>query len=115
MSSLAETAARYTIRTDAKRVLKEGPVMSIPENVFSNLTDEQKKKIQAARSPEDLLALAKEAGYELSDEQLVAVSGGGETDGSWCSKDCPFCQHGSCASECTRYYPCGDYCEEYFE
>ena len=39
--------------------------MNIPEHILSTLTDEQKKKIEAAQSPEELLALAKEAGYEL--------------------------------------------------
>jgi hypothetical protein len=39
--------------------------MNIPENILSSLTDEQKKKIEAAQSPDEILALAKEAGYEL--------------------------------------------------
>ena len=50
--------------------------MNIPENILNTLTDEQKKKIEGAQSPEELLALAKESGYELSQEQLQAVSGG---------------------------------------
>ena len=50
--------------------------MSIPENILNTLTDEQKKKIEAAQSPEELLAIAKEAGYELSPDQLEAVAGG---------------------------------------
>ena len=50
--------------------------MKISENILSKLTDEQKKKVEAAQSPEELLALAKEAGYELTREQLEAVSGG---------------------------------------
>ena len=50
--------------------------MNIPENILSKLTEEQKKKVEAAQSPEELLALAKEAGYELSPDQLEAVSGG---------------------------------------
>ena len=56
--------------------------MSIDESILSKLTDEQKKKVEAAQSPEELLAIAKEAGYELSHEQLEAVSGG-----SWCVSD----------------------------
>lgn len=61
--------------------------MNIPENILSTLTEEQKKKIEAAKSPEELLSLTKEAGYELSPEQLDAVSGG---DGKgWCSIYCP--------------------------
>ena len=50
--------------------------MSIPENILNTLTDEQKKKIEAAKSPDELLSLAKESGYELSQEQLSQVSGG---------------------------------------
>ena len=56
--------------------------MNIDESILSQLTDEQKKKVEAAQSPEDLLAIAKEAGYELSPEQLEAVSGGKK---NWCS------------------------------
>ncbi len=81
--------------------------MNIPENILNTLTDEQKKKIEAAQSPEELLALAKESGYELSQEQLQAVSGG------WCSKHCPgICQHGSCNIECTDG-PCYELCFDY--
>lgn len=50
--------------------------MNIPENVLGDLTDEQKEKALTAQSPEELLAVAKETGYELTLEQLEAVSGG---------------------------------------
>ena len=50
--------------------------MIIDERIFSKLTDEQKKAVEAAQSPEELLAFAKETGYELTDEQLSAVSEG---------------------------------------
>ena len=43
---------------------------------FNDLTDEQKAKAQACKTPEEVLALAKEEGYELSDDELEAVSGG---------------------------------------
>lgn len=43
---------------------------------FDDLTPELKEKALACKTPEDLLALAKEQGYELSDEQLEAVAGG---------------------------------------
>ena len=49
--------------------------MNIDESIFSRLTDEQKKKVEAAQTPEDFLAIAKEAGYELSPEQLEAAAG----------------------------------------
>ena len=51
--------------------------MNIPENILSTLTEEQKKKIEDAQSPEELLALAKETGYELTSVQLEDVAGGG--------------------------------------
>jgi hypothetical protein len=37
--------------------------MNINENILSKLTDEQKKKVEAAHTPEELLAIAKESGY----------------------------------------------------
>ena len=57
--------------------------MNIPNHILSALTDAQKKKVEAAQTPEELLAIAKEAGYELTAEQLEGVAGGG----SWCKED----------------------------
>jgi len=67
---------------------------------FENISPELKAKAMACKTPEELLALAREAGVELSDEQLSAVSGGGwrceEQDWSsgcphYCTKDtCPY-------------------------
>ena len=45
---------------------------------FEDLTPEQQEKAKACKTPEDILALAKAGGYELSDEELKAVSGGEE-------------------------------------
>ena len=53
---------------------------------FEDLTPEQQEKARACKTPEDVLALAKEAGYELSDEELEGVSGGAWGD---CSDKCP--------------------------
>ena len=50
--------------------------MNIPENILNTLTDEQKRKAEAAQSSEELLAIAKESGQELTDEQLQAIAGG---------------------------------------
>ena len=50
--------------------------MNIPENILNTLTDEQKKKVETAQTPEELGAIAKEAGRELSLEELEGVSGG---------------------------------------
>ena len=43
---------------------------------FENLTDEQKAKAMACKTPEEMLALAHAEGYELTDEQLEGVAGG---------------------------------------
>ena len=37
---------------------------------------ELQEKLKSAKTPEDILALAKEEGYELDDGQLEAVAGG---------------------------------------
>jgi hypothetical protein len=60
--------------------------MNIPENILNTLTDEQKKMVEAAKSPEELLSLAKESGYELSPEQLSQVAGGRPQCGFKCSE-----------------------------
>ena len=56
--------------------------MNVDESNLSKLSDEQKKAVEAAQSPEELLALAKEYGYELPPEQLEAIAGG------WCITKC---------------------------
>lgn len=50
---------------------------------------ELQEKLKAAKTAEELVALAKEHGVELSDEQLEAMSGGGEWCSSWCSEKGP--------------------------
>ena len=42
---------------------------------FNDLSEEQKAKALACKSPEELLALAKAEGYELDDAELDAISG----------------------------------------
>ena len=70
--------------------------MNIDENIFSKLTDEQKKKVEEAKTPGELLTIAKETGYELSPDQLEAVSGGW----SPCSN---YCSDYSCPTRCYGY------------
>ena len=68
---------------------------------FNDLTEEQKRKARAVSTPEEMLALAREEGYELSDNELEAVSGGGAWS-SGCSGDsCP--SHDYCPSQCSRH------------
>ena len=56
---------------------------------FENLTPEQQEKAKACKTPEDVLALAKEEGYELSEEELAAVSGGDEWVERCNGRTCP--------------------------
>ncbi len=63
------------------------------EDLLKGLTEEQIAKVQACRNSEELLSLAKKEGYELTEEQLAAVSGGGfcSNDPPSCSKTCKNC------------------------
>lgn len=55
---------------------------------FNDLTEQQKAKALACKTPEELLALAKAEGYVLNDDELDAISGGDEKIG-W--NDHPTC------------------------
>ena len=61
---------------------------------FESLTPEQQEKARACKTPEDMLALAKEEGFELSDDELSAISGGMTWD---------------CLNDCSGYERCDDY------
>lgn len=47
------------------------------EELLKGLTEEQIAKVKACKNNEEILAVAKEEGAELTDDQLEAVSGGG--------------------------------------
>ena len=66
---------------------------------YEDLTPDMKDKIRACKTPEELLELAKESGYELSDNELEQVSGGWGADVS--SE-----YHGCSCEECHSFY-CG--------
>ena len=55
---------------------------------FENLTEEQRQKARACKTPEEILALAKQEGVELSDEQLEGISGGWGGGEDNCPNDC---------------------------
>lgn len=57
------------------------------ENIYDGLTEEQKAKAKACRTPEELVNLAKSEGVELTDEQLEGIAGGT----GWNSRKCPHC------------------------
>lgn len=53
---------------------------------FDELKDpELQVRLKAAKTPEELLEIAKESGVELEDAQLTAISGG-----TWCDEYCPY-------------------------
>lgn len=47
------------------------------KELLKGLSKEQIEKVKACKNHEELLALAKEEGIELTSEQLSAISGGG--------------------------------------
>ena len=47
------------------------------KELLKGLTQEQIAKAKACKNQEELLALAKDEGIELTDEQLQTISGGG--------------------------------------
>lgn len=59
------------------------------EELFKGLSKEQMAKLKDCNNVEELLALAKQEGVELTNDQLEAVNGGcGTTTGYW---GCPYC------------------------
>ena len=54
--------------------------------LLKGLTKEQIAKVKACKNQEEMLKLAREEGVELSDEQLLAVSGGGCFSTAKCGK-----------------------------
>ena len=63
-------------------------VITMRNELLKGLSEEQIKKVEACKSPEEIIALAKAEGVELTDEQLAAVSGGGLCVSN---KHCPKC------------------------
>ena len=57
------------------------------QDLLKGLTDEQIAKVKACKNAEEVLALAKSEGIELTSEQLETVSGGG----CFSSMKCPNC------------------------
>ena len=43
---------------------------------LKDLTPEQREKARACKSAEELIALAEQEGYEMSDDELSAIAGG---------------------------------------
>ena len=62
------------------------------KELIKGLTNEKIEKAKACQNNEELLALAKEEGIELTKEQLEAVSGGYSGCLSTPSMPCPRCK-----------------------
>ena len=48
-------------------------------NYFADLTEEQKKKLKNAKTPEELRDLIDEEGLELSEDAIGDIAGGGSS------------------------------------
>ena len=48
-------------------------------NIDDLKNPELQEKLKSAKTPEEMLALAREEGYELTDEELEGISGGWNT------------------------------------
>ena len=59
--------------------------------LLKGLSEEQIAKVKACKSQEEFLALAKEEGVELTDEQLKAVNGGSCLTSTPTYKNCLTC------------------------
>ncbi len=51
--------------------------------LFKSLTDEQKEKIKACKTPEEVVNLIQNEGFELPDDALDLISGGYPRDNPW--------------------------------
>lgn len=74
--------------------------------LLKGLTEEQIARINKCNSTEEILAIAKEEGIELTDEQLEAVSGGGCFDNL--QHPCPECGQKWNILKSGDHYVCGE-------
>lgn len=58
---------------------------------YDELTNEQHDKLLSCKTPEEVLALAKAEGYELSEDELSDVSGGDWNPVKEVLPKCPVC------------------------
>ena len=82
MAHISVIESLYTLTRWAKTDREE------TDMEFDDLTDEQKARVKACKTADELIALAKAEGVELSDEQLNSIAGG---DSFWCptATSCP--------------------------
>ncbi len=91
------------------------------KELLKGLTKEQIEKIKACKNSDELLALARAEGIELTDEQLTAINGGGACSvvsdiGDYINPyDCPRCGSNNIKDKGTYYIcqSCGYKIENY--
>lgn len=91
------------------------------KELLKGLTKEQIAKVKQCKNHEELLALSKAEGIELTDEQLSAISGGGACSvisdiGDYINPyDCPRCGSNNIKDKGTYYIcqSCGYKIENY--
>ena len=70
---------------------------------YEDVPDSIRKRAEACKTPEELLALAAEEGYELTDEELKAINGGTlYQDCTWDQCDEATCK--LCKGLCDKLY-----------
>jgi len=78
------------------------------KELLKGLTGEQIAKVKECKNNEELLALAKQEGIELTDEQLTAVSGGCGTSTREQNEidmmQCPECLCWYCMEKVSEYW-----------
>ena len=79
--------------------------MKIKEELLKGLTEEQISKVKECKNEKELLDLAKNEEFKLTDEQLSAVSGGcGSSSDSTSSVKCPNCGSSNVKSNYSVYF-----------
>lgn len=72
------------------------------KRLFDQMSDEQKEKFNSCKNMDEVMKLANEENYELSEEQLDFLASGGCTCGRGYNCD-PLCRYADCPHECDRY------------
>ena len=76
------------------------------KELLKGLSEEQIAKIKACKNQEEILALAKEKGVELTNEQLAAIDGGCKT--TIRCPDCGSLRVTKCSAPSETWYQCDD-------
>ncbi len=73
------------------------------ERLFEQLSDEQKEKFRNCKNMDEVMKLANEENFELSEEQLDFLAGGG-CPCDWTHGCNPLCKDAICEHDCHVYH-----------